>query len=305
DMLAIPALGGFITDVDVLVQAAHTYTGDLEIEVRHVESDTTVRLADNICLGVDDVDAIFDQDAAAAPDCVAPIAIEGDVLPLQSLDPYTGIPDGASTWELSILDTANGDGGTLAQWCVLLEAGAADPNTCGDGVATFGEACDGADLAGESCAAQGFDGGTLTCLDGCGGFDTSGCSICGDGVAGPEEECDGADLGGGTCIDAGYAAGGTLGCSATCTFDTASCDASEGVCGNDVVESDGIAPDEECDTNTLGGTRCEDLGFAGGSLDCGFPTCGFDTSECSNSVIAMCATPGLTLDDVTFDLSST
>jgi beta-lactamase superfamily II metal-dependent hydrolase len=36
--------------------------------------------------------------------------------------------------------------------------------------------CDGIDLAGQTCASQGFDGGTLACNANCGSFDTSGCS---------------------------------------------------------------------------------------------------------------------------------
>lgn len=49
------------------------------------------------------------------------------------------------------------------------------PPTCGDGVATGSESCDGVDLAGESCSSQGFGlGGTLACTAGC-SFDFSGC----------------------------------------------------------------------------------------------------------------------------------
>ncbi|MGH1345986.1 MAG: hypothetical protein ACRBN8_30760 [Nannocystales bacterium] len=51
------------------------------------------------------------------------------------------------------------------------------PETC-DGVAIdAGEACDGADLGSETCASQGFTGGTLACSDAC-TFDTSGCFSC-------------------------------------------------------------------------------------------------------------------------------
>lgn len=50
---------------------------------------------------------------------------------------------------------------------------------CGDGNADAGEACDGADLSGQSCASQGFSGGVLSCDAGC-SFDTSGCTGGGD-----------------------------------------------------------------------------------------------------------------------------
>lgn len=47
--------------------------------------------------------------------------------------------------------------------------------TCGNNLAEGGEACDGTDLAGQTCATQGFSGGTLTCASNCLSFNTSGC----------------------------------------------------------------------------------------------------------------------------------
>ena len=46
---------------------------------------------------------------------------------------------------------------------------------CGNDVQEGTEVCDGTDLAGETCQCQGFDDGTLACLEGCGSLDTSGC----------------------------------------------------------------------------------------------------------------------------------
>lgn len=60
---------------------------------------------------------------------------------------------------------------------------------CGDGILDDGEECDGAQLGGQTCGSQGFDGGTLACLDSC-TFDTSACVACGDGQKDPGEECD-------------------------------------------------------------------------------------------------------------------
>lgn len=48
-----------------------------------------------------------------------------------------------------------------------------------------------------------------------------------------------------------------------------------GYCGDNVVDAG-----EQCDTFELAGTSCSDLGFAGGSLYCGFD-CQFDTSSCT------------------------
>jgi hypothetical protein len=57
---------------------------------------------------------------------------------------------------------------------VLACAGAAS-TTCGDGIAGGAEVCDGAALAGHTCAGIGFDSGPLGCNAACSGFDTSQC----------------------------------------------------------------------------------------------------------------------------------
>jgi hypothetical protein len=61
---------------------------------------------------------------------------------------------------------------------------------CGDGVLDTGEACDGAELGGETCATQQPGSvGTLTCTPLC-QLDASGCTLCGNGVASYGEACD-------------------------------------------------------------------------------------------------------------------
>jgi hypothetical protein len=54
---------------------------------------------------------------------------------------------------------------------------------CGDGIIDIGEDCDTANLAGETCATQGFTSGTLTCTASC-TFNTSSCSISSGGGGG-------------------------------------------------------------------------------------------------------------------------
>lgn len=55
-------------------------------------------------------------------------------------------------------------------------SGALEVPVCGDGaVNVVGEQCDGADLAGETCASLGFVGGTLSCSLAC-AYDTSACA---------------------------------------------------------------------------------------------------------------------------------
>ena len=55
--------------------------------------------------------------------------------------------------------------------------GATQPPVCGNNVKESGEACDGNDLGGQTCASQGFSGGTLTCNGDC-SLNTSACVAC-------------------------------------------------------------------------------------------------------------------------------
>ena len=52
---------------------------------------------------------------------------------------------------------------------------AAGGSVCGNGVKESGEACDGADLGGQTCIGLGFGGGTLSCAANC-TYDTSACT---------------------------------------------------------------------------------------------------------------------------------
>ncbi|HEX6904724.1 MAG TPA: DNRLRE domain-containing protein [Thermoanaerobaculia bacterium] len=56
----------------------------------------------------------------------------------------------------------------------VVDFGGGSPVTCGNGVRDAGEACDGADLGGQTCAGLGFLSGTLTCTAAC-AFNTSAC----------------------------------------------------------------------------------------------------------------------------------
>jgi cysteine-rich repeat protein len=70
--------------------------------------------------------------------------------------------------------------------------GGVTPLTCGNGAIDIGETCDGANLAGQTCATVlGHPGatGTLTCSPSC-TLDSSACAACGDGTLQGAEECD-------------------------------------------------------------------------------------------------------------------
>lgn len=127
--IPVAGLAGALRDIEVFVDAGHTRVSDLDIDVRHVEANVSVSLADDQCGAASDVFATFDQGAAALPDCAPPIAIEGNVLPLGNLDGYldnAAVGSGNGTWELTIADQLAGEGGTLDEWCVALTTGCTD-----------------------------------------------------------------------------------------------------------------------------------------------------------------------------------
>lgn len=147
---------------------------------------------------------------------------------------------------------------------------------CGDGVRDAGEVCDGSDLASQSCADQGFAGGTLACAADCMSFVTSACISCGDDRRQGTEVCDGSDLGGQTCALQGLG-GGTLGCTSDCSaYDTSACSGTVAECGNETLDGS-----EVCDGTNLDGATCESLGLGTGSLACGTSCLEYDTSGCT------------------------
>jgi len=167
------------------------------------------------------------------------------------------------------------------------ETGACLPScqvaSCGDGFIQQGvETCDGADIAGESCATQGFDEGVLVCAANCMGYDTNSCYACGNDVLEEAENCDGSVYAGNvTCSD--FAPGGTtpsggsLACTNNCTdIDSSGCF----FCGDGVREGA-----EACDGDQFGNNDCSDFTPggttpSGGALACS-DACTIDDSGCS------------------------
>ncbi|MBU1241481.1 hypothetical protein KKF84_09355 [Myxococcota bacterium] len=181
------------------------------------------------------------------------------------------------------------------------------PELCGNGTMDPGESCDGTDLGGATCQAQGFLGGTLSCAASC-LFDTSACEVppdCGDGLIDQGEECDGSNLGGNTCELIGMGTG-TLICNDLCRLDVSGC--STPACGNGILDEnetcddgdaddcsgtcnatcsglanrcgDGIVRcDEECEAGILQGRDCTSFGYiTPDGLAC--TDCAIDVSGC-------------------------
>jgi hypothetical protein len=148
---------------------------------------------------------------------------------------------------------------------------------CGNGVIDAGEACDGAELQGQTCESQGFGDGSIGCLPNCSDYDRSQCgapATCGNGAVDDVEICDGDEHAGATCESLGLEPG-ELVCLPNCGgFDTTGCDAPE-TCNNGMLD-DG----EVCDGADLAGMACTDLGFGAGDLSCELNCGAFDTTEC-------------------------
>ncbi len=162
--------------------------------------------------------------------------------------------------------------GTISDGCGnTLTCGGACP-VCGNGNIETGEQCDGSNLAGKTCAANGFAGGTLRCSSSC-QFDESLCTNCGNGVVNSNEQCDGTNLNSQTCATQGYYTG-TLICTSSCTFNYGACTN----CGNGLVNVG-----EGCDGSNFGGKTCATYGYNQGSLSCS-GMCTVDSSGCSNGV---------------------
>ncbi|MFO0632752.1 MAG: hypothetical protein U0168_07880 [Nannocystaceae bacterium] len=164
--------------------------------------------------------------------------------------------------------------------------------SCGDGLITGGELCDGANLNGQDCITQGFASGTLACSGTCDGFDTSAC------VPFP-----------GPCCVASTAAGcQDQACQdAVCAADSFCCDTQwDGQCANEAaalpaclgfescpasVCGDGtVSGGEVCDGTALGGQTCETLGYPPPTSNCcvgnhGGPGC--DDGGCQAAVCAV------------------
>jgi hypothetical protein len=143
--------------------------------------------------------------------------------------------------------------------------------TCGDGVVTVPEECDGANLLGQSCQDLGFyDVGVLSCNAQC-KFDKSQCTgFCGDALVGGNEDCDGADLGGVDCTGLGYYQPAGLTCTGLCSFDDSLC---QEYCGDGVVNGAEI-----CD-GALPQQSCYGAGYDFGSATCS-SICGLEVRGC-------------------------
>ncbi len=137
DTQTVPA-SGLITDLDVLVQATHSWVGDLLFTVRNVGTSTSVVIVDrpgvpastygcsnnHINATLDDAAAlpVKDQCAPSSNATPPPYAIDGTFQPNNPLSVFNG-QELAGTWTMNVSDRAGADTGSLTRWCLIATYG--------------------------------------------------------------------------------------------------------------------------------------------------------------------------------------
>jgi uncharacterized repeat protein (TIGR01451 family) len=107
-----------VLDVDVRINATHTYTGDLDIFLVGPEGTRVELTSDNGGSGNDFIDTVFDDEAPGAiTGGSAPFT--GSYQPEGSLATLDGIPANGD-WTLEVTDDAGADQGTLNEWTLIL-----------------------------------------------------------------------------------------------------------------------------------------------------------------------------------------
>jgi len=135
DTITVAGAAGPVSGLDVTLQIAHTWVGDLVVDVEH--DGTTVVLLDQPgvpALGAcgcanNDVDAVLsDAGGSAAEDaCSAAVpAIGGTLTPTQALSAFDG-DDPNGDWTITVTDAVPAfDNGTFQSWCVSVAGGTTD-----------------------------------------------------------------------------------------------------------------------------------------------------------------------------------
>jgi hypothetical protein len=167
----------------------------------------------------------------------------GHCVTAESMTACAGLADGTEC------TTARGDGMCRSAVCI--------PFTCGDGIITTPEECDGDNVGAQTClTAQFYDDGPVACAPDC-TLDVSQCTgYCGDGVVQEGEACDGEPA---ACQSLGYYDPGVATCTERCTLNASAC---TGRCGDDMVNGP-----ETCD----GGDpqlQCTSFGYDYGPTSC-------------------------------------
>ena len=134
DTLTIDETGD-INNLILYVNIAHTYVGDLIIDLEHVDTNTTIQVmnrpgsneialgcsSNNIGMFLDDAATVAVEDGCenVGGNNISP-ALSGNLSPDEPLSTFDG-EDLSGDWTLFIEDVVSGDGGTLNSWCLFVD----------------------------------------------------------------------------------------------------------------------------------------------------------------------------------------
>ena len=124
DTLTIAA-GGTVADLRVSVKINHSYMGDLNVTLSHLDTNTSVTLLSQSTCSGDNVDNTFSDlgSYAAQSGCrYDPLSAypPGALLvPSSPLSAFNG-QDLAGDWRLGVVDNSQDDIGSLVSWCISI-----------------------------------------------------------------------------------------------------------------------------------------------------------------------------------------
>lgn len=111
-----------ITDVNVYLDISHTWVGDLQVTITHVDSGTSVMIVDRPGVPLstfgcssDNILAWLDDAGATPVEGACPP--NGTYSPNNPLSAFAGL-DAGSDWSITVVDNAGGDTGTINEWGV-------------------------------------------------------------------------------------------------------------------------------------------------------------------------------------------
>lgn len=122
-----------ITDLNIQLTVTHTWVGDLIFTLEHVDTATTMVLADragvpastfgcstdNLDLWIDDegVDGNYEDTCLPTPPAITGSVVGGDPANVTLMAAFDG-ENINGTWRLTVSDNAGGDTGTLDSWTI-------------------------------------------------------------------------------------------------------------------------------------------------------------------------------------------
>lgn len=127
-----PGLSTSVSALQVDLEIAHTWVGDLEVRVTAPDGTSALLLdrpgrgTSGFGCGRNDVMArLTDAGLALAEDQCSPggVAIQGILAPSENLASFAGAA-GSGQWQLTLRDHAGQDTGTLLRWCIATDADA-------------------------------------------------------------------------------------------------------------------------------------------------------------------------------------